>query len=252
MKSNSGFSQLPNGLWVPQTQRQEALLDAAERAGIPRRVAIANAIKATLAGDSIVVTPGTGATVATHTVNSKEHQVVMIADADGHIHDSRPEYMAWFTPQTNAASREWAELWNGDAAVIVRVRGIWIVPTVTAITGVNIGADVNKINTAPTGGTAITPRPLDSNFPALDADIVCTHGSTGGAALDHLLFATYHFNEETNASLALLQHQNLIPSSIGDRVAEIVVRPSQGIQVKQHAAGTVGLTGVLMYFVVDN
>ena len=38
----------------------------------------------TLAGDSILVTPGSGATVATHTVDSKEHQVVMQAD-DGAI-----------------------------------------------------------------------------------------------------------------------------------------------------------------------
>lgn len=201
------------------------------------------ATSATLAGGDVV---------ATHTVSGKEYQVVMVADGEGQIHDSRPEYMAWFTPATNAASRSWGDLFNNESGAVVRVRGIWIVPTSTAITGVNIGADVNKTSAVGTGGTAITPRKLDTNAAALAAGITARAGATGGATLNHLFWATYHFNEETNASTALIQHQNQIPSGIGGRVAEIVLRTGEGVQVKQHAAGTVGLTGVLMYFVVDN
>jgi hypothetical protein len=208
-------------------------------------------INMSLANDSITITPGSGATVATHLTNSKEHQVVVMAEADGHIVNSKEDWFAWFAPATNAASRSVGDLFNADATAVVRVRGVWIVPTSTAITGAQIGFDLNKTSSVGTGGTGVTPRPLDSNFAALDADITARAGATGGATLAHLLLQQYHFNEETNASTALVQHQNLLPSSIGNRVAEIVLRQNQGIQVKQSVTMTTGLTGALFYFTVE-
>lgn len=204
------------------------------------------------ASDVIPVTVGAGTDLAAVDVNSKLHQVAMLAEADGTVIGSLPDYFWWFTPATNAASRSWADIFNAHASLVLRVRGIWVVPTATAITGVNIGFDVNKISAVGTGGTVITGRSLDSSFPAVDAAITARITATGGATLAHLLMAGYHFNEETNASLPLLQHQNLIPSGIGSRVAEIVLRQNQGVQVKQHAAGTVGLTGVLMYGAIQD
>lgn len=201
--------------------------------------------------DSILVTPGSGATVATHLISSKEYQAVVVAEADGHLVNSKDDWFVWFTPATNAANRSVGDLFNADAAVIVRVRGVWAVPTVTAITGVNIEFILNLTNTVGTGGTTITPRPLDTGFAALDADITARAGATGGAALQHEFFRQYHFNEETNAGNVLMQHQNLLPSSIGNRVAEVVLRQNRGLQVKQGGAGTVGLTGCLMYFTVE-
>ena len=177
--------------------------------------------------------------------------MVVMAEADGHIVNSKDDWFVWFTPATNAASRSVGDLFNADATAIVRVRGVWIVHTVTAITGVAMGFDLNKTSAVGTGGTAMTPRPLDSAFAALDSDITARAGATGGATLAHQLLAAYLINEETNAYTGLAQHQNLLPSSIGNRVAEIVLRQNQGIQVKQHAAGTVGLTGALMYFTVE-
>ena len=90
----------------------------------------------TQANDSILVTPGSGATVATHLANSKEYQVVMEADVLGHIKGSRASWFVWFAPATNAANRSVADLFNADAALIVRVQGVWIVPT---LTGIKIG-----------------------------------------------------------------------------------------------------------------
>lgn len=48
MRANSGFLPLPSGLFVPRA----AWLDDLERQGIPRRVAIANAIQGVQANDS--------------------------------------------------------------------------------------------------------------------------------------------------------------------------------------------------------
>jgi hypothetical protein len=203
-----------------------------------------------LPNDSVTVTPGSGATVATHSVSSKEYQVFMEADSNGHLIGSRPGFLAWYTAATNASGRSVADLFNADASLLVKVRGIWIVPTLTAITGAQISFDVNKTSAVGTGGTAVTPRKLDSADAALDTDITARWGATGGNTLDHLYFTVYAFNEETNASIGLLAYQNQLPT-MGDRVVEIVLRQNQGIQIKQSNATAVGLTGALIYFVVE-
>src|SRR4051812_2890492 len=91
------------------------------------------------AGDSILVTPGSGATVATHTVNSKEHQVVMIADERGELVGSLPTFHAMIPSQVHVAvanTVHW-DLFNADAALIVRVLSILQIPNITtAVTGV--------------------------------------------------------------------------------------------------------------------
>lgn len=234
MKANSGVIWTPDrpGFW--ETFR-----------------AVLRSQRGVLANDSILVTPGAGATVATHTISSKEHQVFMEADHLGHIKGSRDGFVAWYTPVTNAANREVAELFNADVTVVVRVRGAWVVPTATAITGVNIGFDLNRISAVgTTGSTVVTPRPLDKNAAALDADVTARYGSTAGATLDVLLWPQYFFNEETNASTPLMQFQNMIPV-VGDMAVEIVLRQNQGLQIKQSVSATVGLTGALIYFVVE-
>jgi len=244
----------------PQTGRPESPFDLApvsrseHEAGVARLLRAAREhpeLQAVLPNDSITVTPGAGATVATHLANSKEYQMIMQADPDGHIIGSKDDWFVWFTPATNAASRSVGDLFNADATAKVRVRGIWVVPTSTAITGAQIGFDLNKTSSVGTGGTTITPRPLDSASAALDADITARAGATGGAALAHLLLQQYHFNEETNASTPLIQHQNLLPSSIGNRVAEILLRQNEGLQLKQSVTMTTGLTGALFYFTVE-
>lgn len=162
-----------------------------------------------LPNDSILVTPGTGATVATQLVSDKEYQVIMEADSDGHIIGSKEGWILYATPQTNAASRSVVDLFNADATgALVRIRGIWIVPTMTSITGVQIGFDINKTSAVGTGGTALTARPLDSNFAALDAEITARRDATGGATLDFLYWSCFFFNDETNASAGFVAYQN--------------------------------------------
>jgi hypothetical protein len=254
MHANSGFQQSKSGLWVPYhgPKPSDRVIDLAERMGIPRRASILNTIQGALANDSVLVTPGSGATIATHLASSKEHQVVMVADPDGHLHNSRDEFIVYYTEQTNSATREIAELFNADAAIIVRVRGVWVIPTVTAITGVAVSGALHRISAVgTTGSTTVTPRPMDTTQAALDADITARYNSTAGATSVHEYMRFFHFNEETNAGLTLVQHQNLIPSSIGNRVPEIVLRQNQGIKLQFVAGGTVGLTGALVYFTVE-
>jgi hypothetical protein len=202
----------------------------------------------TLPGSS--ETLGTGGVVATHTVGSKEYQVVMMARDNGHISGSMADYLVSFPAATNTATRELGEIFNASASLIIRVRGIWIIPTQTAITGAAVSWDVNKISAVGTGGSTVTPRPMDSANSVTLTSVTCAHTSTGGATLSHLWFPVFLFNEETAAPVGLIAYQNQLPV-LGDTVCEIVLRQNEGIQVKS-TAGTVGLTGCLMQFTVDN
>lgn len=237
--------QRPSGLWVPEER-------ADDNEFVPSRaVRVYSSIRGVQANDSIEVTPGSGVLVATHLANSKEYQVVMVADPDGHLHNSRDEWFVWFTATTNSATRVVGQLFNADAAVIVRVRGVWLVPTITAITGVQVSTALNLISAVGTGGTVVTPVPADTSQPALDADITGRFSASGGGTFQHKYMDHYHFNEETNAGLMLIQHQNLLPSSIGNRVAEVVLRQNKGLELKHIAGGSIGLTGALMYFTTE-
>lgn len=205
----------------------------------------------TVANDSILVTPGSGAAVATHAAGGKEHQVVMVAGADGHVIGSRPDFLLWFAPATNAANRILGDIYNTTATPI-RIRGVWIVPTNTAITGASIDWIVGRTTAAGTGGTSVTPAPMDTAGTIWPAGATARANPTGGATAGTLLFNSYGFNEETNAGHILLAYQNQLPQ-LGDRVMEIVLRQNEGMAVRQSATATaVGLTGMLVLAAFDN
>jgi hypothetical protein len=188
-------------------------------------------------------------------VSSKFYPALIASDPDGHLIDSRPEYFAWYPPQTNAVNRESAELFNASATAIVRVRGIWLVPTALVITtAAQIVHDINKISTVgSTGSTVVTIRKADSNYPGLDAGITARYGSTAGATLNHLFFQYHGCHDELNSGGGMAFHSlaNQLPAGIGKRVAELVLRQNEGVQVKQPVSPTTGLSGALIYFVTD-
>src|SRR5687768_17320637 len=92
----------------------------------------------TLANDSVLITPGTGTTIASHTVSSKEHQVVMLADPDGHIQGTAAAYVMTQQPRvTTAAATDFFDLFNATGSgKIIRIRGIWIAVQITAASAI--------------------------------------------------------------------------------------------------------------------
>lgn len=188
--------------------------------------------------------------MATHTVSGKEYQAVMLARPDGHLLGTKPDYLVNFPAATNAANREVAEIFNAHATNVIRIRGIWIIPTQTAITGAQQAWDINKISSVGTTAlTAVTPRPLDSANVGTLTSMTFGYNSTAGGALSHLWFPVFLFNEETAAPNGLIAYMNQLPV-LGDTVAEIVLRQNEGIQIKQ-TVGAVGLTGALIQFTLD-
>lgn len=155
----------------------------------------------TQANDSVAVTPGTGATVATHLVNSKEYQVVVLAGDDGHIKGSKDAYVATYKLATDAAASalskahtansefQYATIHHLATAVkTVKVRRIELYIAATAASVVEVVLRRLTATTAPaTGNPAITP--LATNTATAAAEATClalptTAGSfTAGAAL---------------------------------------------------------------------
>jgi len=210
-----------------------------------------------LAGDSILVTPGSGATVATHTVAAKEHQVVMVADADGHIQDSKPIYLYRIANQVHvaAASTIHWDMFNADGSLLVRVVSIKQIPdAVTAVTGVATNWTFQRTTAVGTGGSAQTAWLPDTSQTALSANITCRSKPTGGAAAGTQLSAFSIHSEETNTATILLAAMGgleLIPECLRLRGDGILLRQNQGLSVTQTTNSSAGNTGWLICFTVE-
>ena len=207
--------------------------------------------------DSILVTPGSGATVATYNVASKEHQVVMVARSDGHVEWSKPIYFFRIANQVHvaAASTVHWDLFNADATLLVRVLGIRQIPDiVTAVTGVATNWTFQRTTSVGTGGSAQTAWLPDTTQTALDADITCRSKPTGGAAAGTQLSAYAVHSEETNAGtmvLASLGGLELIPECLRLGEHGILLRQNQGLSVTQTTNSAAGNTAWLICFTVE-
>ena len=204
----------------------------------------------TKAGDSILVTPGSGATVATHTVDGKEHQVVMIANASGHLQDTLPTWYVWSTFDAGAANEILIDLFNATGSgVILRVRKIFVQHNMAAITGVGHVFNVDRTSAVGTGGTGLTPRPADSANSALPGGVTARHAATGGATSAYTLFSLSVDPEETRPGAAIMGMINWVPE--GPNVQEITCRENEGLRVQQITSNTAGVWGCLLVMTVE-
>jgi hypothetical protein len=217
------------------------------------------------ANDSVTVTPGTGATIATELIAGKEHQVILQADSSGHIIGTLPTYL-YATPAAAAgASKLYFDLFNASGSgKTIDVRGIWcIAKTDVAVTGaVAIRVDIYRTSAVGTGGTAHSYKsptidvaggnicPMDTSNAALPAQITARWLPTGGATISEWMIPTYALGEEAATSMAYMtQYQNLLPNlTWGQRFA---LREGQGLLVKQGTIASAGSIGFLVAFTVE-
>lgn len=217
------------------------------------------------ANDSILVTPGSGATVATELIGGKEHQVVIQADNSGHLLGSLPSYM-YATPSAPVgASKLYFDLFNAaGSGRVIDVRGVWAIPdTDVAVAGaVAIRVDLYRTSAVGTGGTAAAYKsatvdvgggnitPFDTANAALPAQITARWLPTGGATISEWLLPTYALGEEASTSQAYMtQYQNLLPAlTFGQKLA---LREGQGLLMKQFTVASVGNIGFLVAFTVE-
>jgi hypothetical protein len=219
----------------------------------------------TLANDSILVTPGSGATVATHTVNSKEHQVVVIADESGHMAGSLPTYGLITPPIAAGIDKLYLDLFNASGSgKVIDVRGIWLIPKLdAAVTGaLAIRIDAYRTSAVGTGGTALAADSatrdvaggsiwkFDEDNAALPAQITARNSPTGGATISRWMFPSNVAPEESNTSMGYLtQWQNLVPAFMfGQKLA---FREGQGLLLKQGGVASVGSVSIFVAFTLE-
>lgn len=204
-----------------------------------------------LPNDSITVTPGTGATVATQLAGSKEYQVVMLALPDGHLSGSLPQYRLICPSQAVGASKVFLDLFNATGSgVSIRVLSAFCyVDNDTAVTG-TLGVEVNLTRTTAigTGGTAntldgssltaITISEMDTANPALSASITARSAPTGGATAGALLGQRWVFTEETAAPSGIAG--TLGAEFIRNEGADLIVRENSGVRFVQGTVASVG------------
>lgn len=217
-----------------------------------------------VANDSIQVSTGSGPLVATHTVASKEHQVVMVADDSGHIQGSLPTYFYCTPPIVAGANKLMFDLFNATGSGrVMDIRGIWaVVKTDVAVTGVvSARYDLFRTSAVGTGGTGATTNgatadPAGGNFTSFDeansaipAQITARVVPTGGATSSRWLFPVFTFSEETNVAALLMQFQNWVPMfTYGQK---LVVRENSGIKVVQGTVASLNSFAFLVAFTLE-
>jgi len=204
-----------------------------------------------LPNDAINVTPGSGAVVATQLVSAKEYQVVMLAYPDGHINGSLPQYRMICPAQAVGANKVFLDLFNatGSGGTLRILSAYCFVDNDTAVTG-TLGVEISLTRTTAvgTGGTAatldgtsltaITISEMDTNNPALSANITARSSPTGGATAGALIGQRWVFTEETSAPSGIAG--TLGAEFVRNEGADLIVRENSGLRFVQGTVASVG------------
>lgn len=219
-----------------------------------------------LANDSILVTPGSGATVATHTPggsNTTEYQVVILASSSGHVQDTQPTFLCSIPGLDVAANRYHWELFNGSASTrTLTLRGIWPLPKldtnlIQTISPSFMFYRTTAISSGGTAGTyeATSAGTLTANFARMNpSDSLLSSAVSAKTVLTSITTGTYLFTTWVSTSSALAwaglqQYQNVVPDRfLGE---ELVIPAGQGIAVRQGTVASTGTVGWLVQFTTD-
>lgn len=219
----------------------------------------------TIVNDSVKVTPGSGSTVATYSPggsNTTEYQVVIPADATGHMAETKPTYGLYIPNVLNTTGNvyHW-ELFNGAlSGLTVTVFGIWPRPaTDVAVSGlVSTRYDFFKTTTLSSGGSACnyeSQSTLSCNFWRFDSgDAAMSSQVTAKTVLTSIttsfhMFHYYVHPEELNAASVLIQASNFVPG--GAYTKKITLRQGEGIAVRQGTIASVAATGWFLAMTTD-
>lgn len=164
-----------------------------------------------------------------------------------------PTFYACADAVALAANKHHISLFNASGSgVLVCVKKLFQLNlSLAAVTGVALRFDIKR-TTAQSAGTAVTPVSMDSNNPALPAQVTC---NTGGTITESSLLFPFitQSDEVTAANTAvanyLTQYGNLVLESA--EMQEIRLREGQGLTVKQITSSTVGSFAWLMAFTVE-
>lgn len=212
----------------------------------------------TAANDSILVTPGSGATVATHLAGAKEHQVVVEADDTGHIKGTVPTYRLFVPAGAAGANKVHLDLFNATASgKTLRVLSVRAIKDGSvAVTGVvSVKLHLTRTTAVGTTGTAATVdgtsltapalAKMDPANAALPAGVTARQAPGGGATAGVVICERQIFSEETSAA-NYEPVEFLNPNT--DDIQPLVVPENTGIRIVQGAVASVGNIGFDILF----
>lgn len=205
------------------------------------------------ANDSITVTPGSGATIATNLAQGKEHQVVNIAGARGHIWGSADCFIVDSQLSANVAAARTThfDLFNASGSgVTLEIHGVFIMPSLTAVTGVGLTWELIRTSAVGTGGSTRTPVPLDSTNASLPAQITARSKPTGGATTNVVLTYMQSSSEETSPYAGMASILNHLTFAASADVQSLTLNPGEGIKIDQTLSSAVGTTNIRISFSV--
>lgn len=195
----------------------------------------------------------TGTVFATQTAAGKEFPVGMLADETGHIWGTAPTWVAATGLSANvaAARTTFVDLFNASGSgVKLAVHGIFIVPALAAVTGVGMTWEVIRTTAVGTGGTTVTPRPMDTANTALPGGVTCRLKPTGGATTNYVMLYPQGSSEETSPYAGLASTLNHL-GVVGDPVLQdLVLREGEGLKIDQTTNSAVGSTSIVIVFTV--
>jgi hypothetical protein len=210
----------------------------------------------TLPNDSIAVTAGSGQIVATHLVSSKEYEMMMPCDADGHIWGSKSLYFYQVATHSSSGSSNqvhW-DLFNTGTAVIVRVLSIVQQPelNVTA-TGAGYQWLLERTTSIGSGGTVLTAWLPNTAGTVLDASVSARDRPSTGASGSTDLKT---FQMTTSVSSHALQYMaingiEIVPEQLRLGGFGIQLGSGQGIRMVQVTAGANSANGWLIGFTTE-
>lgn len=212
----------------------------------------------TISNDSITVTPGTGATVATHLIGGKEHQMTCDVDEYGHITGTAPAYILFAPSQAAGANKVYFDLFNASGSgVTLRVKSVEVVKNGSvAVTGtLSVQLFLTRTTAVGTGGTAATAEGTTFTAPSINkmnpanaslpAGVTARSAPAGGATAGAVIGETHMYTEETAA--ASYQYIDFLIAEAAD-IQPLFVPENTGIRVVQGTVASVGNIGFNVIF----
>lgn len=151
-----------------------------------------------------------------------------------------------------AASTVHFDLFNASGSgVLIKVRSVLIIPTLVAVVGVGLTWTIDRTSAVGTGGSTLTPRPLDTTNDALPAQVTARSKPTGGATSSYTMFNVNSSSEETTPYAGMASILNHLRSIHETLMQPVVLREGEGLRVTQTTSSNIGSTNIQAAFTVE-
>ena len=181
---------------------------------------------------------------------------VVLASDQSAVPITPPSAATWvvssgYTAHVAAARTTLVDLFNASGSgVVLRVRAIYTIPTLAAVTGVGLTYEIIRTSAIGTGGAGATPVAFDTASAALPGGVTARTKPTGGATTSATLLYVTGSSEETTPYAGMASVLNRLNFGQLPSVEPLVLREGYGLKVDQTTSSSVGSVNVVLVFTV--